>query len=221
MPTLLLSRSTPITLAEAERLPVGARVDNGPGGGLVALEVPGRDLGALLQAAAALARAVPDAVLTAQGLPDLAAPVAPALPAPLAQGLAAQSGSAPAAPADADPWALLDAGQVDAAMGAFARDGLDPAGRERVRQLFQSTDPSQVARACQVATAASWRSFVTSIRRVLDHGDTRVRVAAVRAVGALAGPSMQGAVEKMRNDPSPDVQQAAREAVAAIEGRQG
>lgn len=218
MPTLLLSRSTPITLAEAERLPVGARVDNGPGGGLVALEVPGRDLGAMLQAAAALARAVPDAVLTAQGLPDLAALVAPALPAPMAQTAAAPDGSAPA---DADPWALLEAGQVEAAMGAFARDGLDPAGRERVRQLFQSTDPSQVARACQVATAASWRSFVTSIRRVLDHGDTRVRVAAVRAVGALAGPSMQGAVEKMRNDPSPDVQQAAREAVAAIEGRQG
>ncbi|MCK6503300.1 hypothetical protein L6R53_07870 [Myxococcota bacterium] len=218
MPTLLLSRSAPITLAEAERLPVGARVDNGPGGGQVALELPGRDLAALLQAAAALARAVPDAVLTAQGLPDLAAPVAPALPAPVAPTAAAQGG---AAPADADPWALLDAGQVDAALLAFAREGLDPAGRERVRQLFQSTAPEQVAVACRIATAAGWRSFVTSIRRVLDHGDTRVRVAAVQAVGALAGPSMQGAAEKMRNDPSPDVRQAAVAAVAAIEGRQG
>lgn len=213
MPTLLLSRSAPITLAEAERLPVGARVDNGPGGGQVALELPGRDLAALLQAAAALARAVPDAVLTAQGLPDLAAPVAPALPAPAEQTAAA--------PDAVDAWALLGAGQVDAALLAFARDGLDPAGRERVRQLFQSTAPEQVAVACRIATAAGWRSFVTSIRRVLDHGDTRVRVAAVQAVGALAGPSMQGAAEKMRNDPSPDVRQAAVAAVAAIEGRQG
>ncbi len=207
MARLLLHRSTPITLAEASRLPPGARVDNGPHGGRVELLLSDEPL-ALVQAAYQLGLAVPDASVELVLTPSAALVAAPA---PVDAG--------PPPPPPTTPWGLLDAGQEAAALAAFAADGLDPDGRERVRVLFQSTDPSHVALACRIATAANWRSFVTPLRRVLDHGDVRVRAEAVRAVGVLAGPALSWQIERMIQDPSPEVRRAVIEALAAIEGR--
>lgn len=204
MARLLLHRSTPLTLAEASRLPEGARVDNGPHGGRVEL-VLAEDAPSLVQAAYQLGAAVPDGVIELEQATALAA----APPPPTAEDL----------PPPTTPWGLLAAGQEPAALAAFAANGLDPDGRERVRVLFQSTDPVQVALACRIATAANWRSFVTPLRRVLDHGDVRVRAEAVRAIGVLAGPALSWQIERMIQDPSPEVRRAVIEALAAIEGR--
>jgi hypothetical protein len=206
MARLWLHRSTPITLAEASGLPSGARVDNGPHGGRVELELPEEAL-AWVQAAYQLGQAVPEGKLELEQAAALA--VAPAAP----------DADAPAAAPPTTPWGLLDAGQEAAALAAFAAEGLDPDGRERVRVLFQSTDPSHVALACRIATAANWRSFVTPLRRVLDHGDVRVRAEAVRAIGVLAGPALSWQIERLIQDPSPEVRRAVIEALAAIEGR--
>lgn len=213
MARLVLSRSLPITLAEAAALPVGARVDNGAHGGRVELDVPGRDLEALLAAAVALGRAVPDGLLVPHDLPDLSAPP------PRPKAAAASPEPAPSQPLPATPWQHLDEGRLDQALGAFAHEGLDPEGRDRVRALGQSTDPEEVALACRIATAAQWRSFVTHIRRMLDHGDTRVRLEAVRAIGSLSGPALSLELEQRAHDPSPEVRQAIKDALASIEAR--
>lgn len=206
MARLLLHRSTPLTLDEASRLPEGARVDNGPHGGRVELVL--RDhTPDLVAAAYRLGAAVPDGLI--EWVSDPQTTLVPAADPTLDE----------LPQVEATPWSLLDAGQEAAALAAFATHGLDPDGRERVRVLFQSTDPVQVALACRIATAANWRSFVTPLRRVLDHGDVRVRAEAVRAIGVLAGPALSWQIERMIQDPSPDVRRAVIEALAAIEGR--
>ncbi|NOY24714.1 MAG: hypothetical protein GXP62_02480 [Oligoflexia bacterium] len=213
MARLVLSRSTPITLAEATALPLRARVDNGAHGGRVELDLPGRDLPVLLDAAFALGAAVPDGILQGHDLPGLTElDLAPTTTDPR------QATPSPTAPPT--PWDLLEAGPLDPALLAFSDQGLDPDGRERVRTLFHSTDPAQTALACRIATATQWRSFVTSLRRVLNHADTRVRLAAVQGIGAMAGVGMIWQVEKLRQDPSPEIRQAVAQAIAAIESRQ-
>lgn len=210
MARLLLARSEPITLAEACLLPEGARVDNGPAGGRVEL-LCAEDPATLARMAYALGQAAPGGRLEVELRAALVASSPTLDPLYTEEQL----------PPPDSAWALLERGLEEPALEAFARQGLDPDGRERVRELFQSTDPAQVALACRIATAANWRSFVTPLRRVLDHADVRVRAAAVRAVGALAGPALAWQIERMIQDPSPEVRKAVLEALAAIEGRGG
>jgi len=228
MARLLLSRSTPITLAEASQLPVGARVDNGAHGGRIELVLPDRDLDALIQGAFALGAAVPTARLQGHDLPELkrlaplaAVPMVPSDPqAGAAVVASAASSAAPTLPLQPTPWQLLEDGQQDQALAAFVDYGLDSDGRQKVRTLFKSTDPGDVTLACQIATVTQWRSFVTSLRGVLAHADTRVRVAAVQGVGALSGVGMIWQLQKLSEDSSPDVRDAVVRAVADIESRQ-
>ena len=188
-----------------ERVPPGLVAD--PQRGAAWVDLPPA-LPALVGTVVALARALPHAMFAVEATPAEAAVVAAAPP-----------------PADADAtepqgaWALLDAGRVDAALATFAVEGLDTAGRDRTRALVASTDPEQVALACRIAAAATWRSFVTPMRRLLEHGDVRVRTQAVRAIGALAGPSLHASLQRLSGDPSPEVRAAVTRALAAIEAR--
>lgn len=100
-----------------------------------------------------------------------------------------------------------------AATGPLSTDG-----RDAVRRLLQSTNPSEAVDGCRRAQAAEWRSAVTLIRRLLTHSDTRVRLAAVQAIGALAGPGLVPALRRLESDPSPDVQAAATAAIATLDG---
>ncbi|MCB9780007.1 MAG: HEAT repeat domain-containing protein [Alphaproteobacteria bacterium] len=217
MARIVLTRATPLRLDEAAELPEGATVDNGDAGARVVVEHDSADLDGLIQAAVALGRALPDAALTVEDL----AVAAPASAAPRPTYTRAAPSDAALGQATVGAWKLFEAGQHDEAVAAFQGASLDGAGRDRVRDLLHSTDPAQVALACRIAAATDWRSFVSQMRRVLDHGDGRVRAQAVRAIGALAGPAMIWHLEKLSEDASPEVREAVAAAITEIEGRQG
>lgn len=116
-----------------------------------------------------------------------------------------------------DPWAAWDSGDTTGALRAFGGAGLDSTGRARVRTLLQSTDPVEVAHGCEIARATDWRSSVQAMRRLLQHGDTRVRQAAVVAIGDLAGPALVPSVRMLLRDASPAVRGAAVAALMKLE----
>ena len=122
-------------------------------------------------------------------------------------------------PVPADPWKSWDAGDTAGALRALRVNGLDSDGRTRVRALMQSTDPAEVALGCELACAADWRSSVQAMRRLLQHADTRVRQAAVTAIGELAGPALVPSVRMLLRDASPAVRGAAVAALMKLESR--
>ncbi len=227
MATLVFTRPTPLSLADAARLPSTAVVDNSGAGAVVRMSVDAADLGAVVDAAVTLGRLLPDATVTVEGL---ASPALPAVvPDAATDDVAAERvGSADAAPPPAapptdtdDPWELVRQRRFDEVLAVLAGTALDSLGRDVVRELLSSTDPEEVALACDIARITQWKSFVSTMRRKLDHADTRVRVAAVRAIGHLSGPAMIWHLQKLSGDASADVQAAVADAVAEIEGRQG
>lgn len=120
-------------------------------------------------------------------------------------------------PLPADAWEAWDAGDGAGALRALRARGLDSDGRARVRALMQSTDPAEVAQGCELACAAQWRSSVQAMRRLLQHADTRVRQAAVTAIGELAGPALVPSVRMLLRDASPAVRGAAVAALMKLE----
>lgn len=208
MATITFSTPHALDLEAAAALPEGCSVDNGPDGSQVRLSLDPEALQSGLERVIAVARALPDAALSVEGA------VSP---------LPEQASSSPAPPSSSseDPWELVASRRFDEARAALAGTSLDSTGRDRVRELLQSTDPEEVALACDIAASTEWRSFVTSMKRVLGHADTRVRIAAVRAIGQLSGPAMIWQLEKLSGDSSPEVRQAVTEAVARIEGQSG
>jgi hypothetical protein len=192
MPILEVLRETPLTPDEARRLPEGAEAI--AAGGVVARITAQRATEGLLQLAFTLGLAVPGGKLQVKDDQVMAA-------------------------VDIDPWKLFDQGDTEAAERAFRGKGLDPDGRDRVRNLFLSQDPQKIAFACRVAGITGWKSFVTNLRRTVDHADVRVRRDTAEAIGLLAGIGLVPVLEKMARDQSPDVAQAARDAIARIEAR--
>ena len=209
MARLVLTLSSPLSLSAAAALPEGCAVENGPAGATVRAELRDEDLVGLVAMTAALARALPEAQIRLEGVP-----VAGAEARPVTERTEAAAG------AGADAWDLVEAGRAEEALVVLAGKALDSAGRDRVRELVQSGDPAQVVLACRIAAATDWRSFVTTMRALLGHAEAPVRAAAVRAIGALAGPSMTWQLLKLGQVADAQVRAAVIEAVAAIEGRQ-
>jgi hypothetical protein len=140
-------------------------------------------------------------------------PAPPAPPTPLTP-------PAPDAPASGpDPWALLRRGKIKEAEEAFAGHTLDEAGRERVRELLSSSEPASVARGCRISRITGWKASTAMIGRVLYSNDPAVRMEAVRALGVLAGSSMEPALHMLRRDAAPDVRHAAQRAISQIQRR--
>lgn len=94
---------------------------------------------------------------------------------------------------------------------------LDTEGRESVRRLLQSTDPEEAVQGCRRAQAAGWRSAVTLLKRLLSHSDTRVRLAAIDGLEALAGPGLVPALRRLEADPSEAVRAAAVRAIGTLD----
>ncbi len=237
MARLVLTLSQPLGLADAAALPDGVVVDNTPQGARVTAELPS-DLAAAVALTAGLARALPQAEVSVEGDAALvrSASARPAADASTGgatseeaaseKAASGEAAAAPAAPAPAataadDPWELVTQGRHDEALAAVSGGSLDSRGRDVVRELANSTDPAEVALACRIAAATDWRSFVSPMRRLLDHADSRVKIAAVEAIGMLGGPAMSWQLEKRAEGASPDLKAAIDAAVAAIEGRQG
>lgn len=127
--------------------------------------------------------------------------------------------SAPTAEADtpADPWTLWDDGDSAAAEAAFTTHTLDSDGRARVRAMLQSPATDQIVYGCRIARLTGWRSTTMALRRLLSHEDASVREAAVRAVGALAGPALIRSVRVLVQDNNSQVRAAAMSALLSLE----
>lgn len=223
MPILLLSRPRPLTPAEVRLLPKGCVATDGSDGVVARadLDLP---LAGLLGYAVAMGRAVPDAFFGVQEHPA-AAVVDTGAPAPDGTRAAAAPPPVAAAPAQAetitetDPWKLVDAGRFAEAERVFAAgNGLDPAGRDRCRQLQASGDPEQVALGCRIARHTNWKSIVVNLRPLLRHAHPSVRRDAAEAIGVLAGPSMAATVRPLITDPDAEVKAAAIAALARLGG---
>jgi hypothetical protein len=200
MPTLILSRASPLSRTEAAALPRGCVATDGAAGVVARAEID-LPLGQLLGYAVAMGRAVPDAIFMVQE-------GAPAVPAdPVTDEVITET----------DPWKLVDAHKYDEAERVFgAGNALNADGRLRVNQLWTSQNPGDVALACRIARLTQWKSAVTNLRRLLTHAHPDVRRDAVTAIGALAGPSMEVAVRALEADPDAGVREAAKEARAKL-----
>ena len=62
---------------------------------------------------------------------------------------------------------------------------------------------------CQAAIRFRWKTMVLKLRVGLRHEDPKVRIAALKAIGALAGPSLSPAVQIMTADKDEDVKNEA------------
>ncbi len=230
MPILELHRPQPLSRRERTLLPGGCKLVTDEPGVLVRADLP-LPLPSLLQLSAAMGRAVPDARLVVKedaGQSRYAVPPTPE--AAPRQTTAAQRAVVPKTrPVDDhgldeddpdNPWSALDAAPLTAARFATVADGfaghsLDSVGRDRTRGLLRATDPLELALGCRIARETGWRSAVQSAKRCLRHADSRVRLEAVQAVGALGGPALEVAVRPLLQDANPEIRAAA---AAAVEG---
>lgn len=226
MPTLRLHRYKPLTPSEIGRLPGGTVGVRGSDDVVARVEFEG-SLDKLLLLTFRLGQAVPDAKLSAEGLELLgtlgSAPAEASFEADEdtlipddAEGGSGGAGG-PALPSK-DLLTLLREGDEEGAAALIADKGLHPQEQGEVRRLFMSTDPEEVVVACTAARLAGHRTFAMNIRRHLKHADSRVRLAAAEALGALGGPSLVPALRGLLGDPNPDIQAAAEAAIARIEG---
>ena len=228
MPTLELRRSSPLTRRERSLLPGGLELieDEPPLRARIQLYVP---LPKSVEVAVVLARAVPDADIRV---------VEEAGSRP---GQQAQAQLPPSPPKDRtpdkahralvpkkrtfddhgledddpdNPWSALDLSDIDRAAARFQGHKLDSNGRDRVRAMLRSTDPTELAAACRIARVTEWRSMAMAIKRCVRHADTRVKLEAVQALAALGGPAMGLAVRPLLKDPAPEVRAAAEAAMA-------
>lgn len=232
MPVLLLRRHVALTMPEITKLPPGCVAVSGEGD-VVARATSEAPLPDLLGLAVRMGRAVPDAKFEVEDASSYrrqhpkegegaGPPPPPSLPAlgagpPPPPAAPAYVPKAKAAAGPDDAWGLLNEGRMDEAENAFSGRPLDPEGRDRVRDMLRSTDPQKVAVACRIARLTGWKSVVQNIRRLVGHADTRVRIEAVQAIAALAGPGFAPVVRPLLSDPSPEVREAAQQAMAVLE----
>ncbi len=187
MPTIRLSRPTPLTTDEIHALPAFATVSDAGTEERVRITL---DLAELLPVVYALGATLAGFTVTldAELMPVPAAP--------------------PALEAGADPWKLLDEGDARAEQ-AFRAIALDAAGRARVQTMLASPDATAIANACRIARWTGWKSGVQLVRKLVPHPNAAVRKEVVLALGELAGPSLTMAVRPLRTDPDADVRAAA------------
>lgn len=222
MPTLRLHRYKPLTPSEIGRLPGGTVGVRGSNDVVARVEFEG-SLDKLLLLTFRLGQAVPDAKLSAEGLDLLgtlgSAPAEAAFEADEDTLIPDDGGEGggPALPSK-DLLTLLREGDYEGAAALLADKGLHHEEQGEVRRLFMSTDPEEVVVACTAARLAGHRTFAMNIRRHLKHADSRVRLAAAEALGALGGPSLVPALRGLLGDPNPEIQAAAEAAIARIEG---
>lgn len=219
MPVFRVHRHAPLSPREISKLPNGAVGVRGSGDVVARMEAQG-SLERLLSLAFHLGSAVPDGRLSV----DDARVDASADPTPeerAAEAAAAQEAreAAELAGPEKDALTLLREGDLEGATSALADKGLSSDEQGQVRRLMLSTDPSEVVVACQAARLASHKTYAMNIRRHLTHSDARVRLAAVEALGVLAGPSLVPALRPLVHDTNPDIKAAAEAAIQAIESR--
>lgn len=228
MPSLILRRATPLTAAEASRLPPACKIpDHDDVVARADVEAP---LAELLALAAAMGRAVPDARFEAHVPASSASVDGLAVEALTAEDIGAAlvpaSEDAQQAPGEdfstLDPWELLDAGDVNRALARFQLGWtLESEDRDRIFRLAKHPEAAKNAIALHIARHTDYKSFIMHARRLAQSEDARVREAAALAIGALGGPSQEPLLETIRdNDKVPAVRQAAQAGLDDIASRQ-
>lgn len=216
MSVISLSRGTPLTPDEIRRLPPGVEPVS-TGGPVIArahVDLPASDL---LGLAFELGRTFPDTVFDAVLDPEPAAAPRPSRPLDAPSGDNAASASAPSSsPPETDPWKLIQAGKDEEALAAFVGKTLDDPGRTAVRAMFTDTRPDRVVLGCRIATVTVWKAAATNFRSLLRHQHPDVREAALRGIGAVAGPSMGPGVKDLTKDPDARVRKAAEEVLKIL-----
>jgi hypothetical protein len=211
MTTLLLRRTSPLSVRELSQLPRGCVGVQGESD-IIARATIKLPLPRLLSFAVAMGRAIPDARF--ESFEEAEGELPP--PGPEAELPPAELELAE----EPDPWALIAAGDYNGAEAVLGRRAaLDPDGRDRVRALLGSTDPAEVALACRLARLTRWKSLAQNMRSLVQHADVRVRRDAVTAMGVLTGPAFVPVVRPLLQDPSPEVREAAAAALAQLGGK--
>ena len=85
-----------------------------------------------------------------------------------------------------------------------------------ISKLFASKDSEKMIFVCQAARKFRWKSMALKLRVGLRHEDPRVRCAVLRAIGALAGPSLSPVVQLCIRDPNESVRNAAVKALRSL-----
>lgn len=152
--------------------------------------------------------------------PPSASTTALSVPAAVSESPAKPSPVNPAPiPGPIDPWALLAEGDEAGARRHFETHPMQQSDRDQVRVLLRSGDPAEVALGCRVSRWGRW-SIPLSMRRLLDHPTPTVRLEAVVALGASAGPSLLNSVQPLCDDPDEQVRNAAKQALRRMRGEE-
>ena len=223
-------------LCELRGLPVGvvqpgrqlkvvrsrARMVAAPAQARWTLEAESRVWRGPVRALADSARTTPplDPPVPPDALPRPSAPVTPtparrswATPAPAPAPLPrADTPPPPPPPPPATRWTRVEAGDEAVIEEEFVGTGLDMDGRDRVREMLRSEDPVQLMLGCRICAVPGWRTAAQNMRRLLQHEEIAVRVAAAEAIGVLAGPAMEHYLKPLVQDPHKEVRAAALQA---------
>jgi hypothetical protein len=197
MPIFVVRREKKLTPDEIVALPDEAVVVTGAGDVVVQFELDAPVV-QLADVAFGLGQAIPDGTLQMRytdAAPEGAKASSVTAQKPKEQVEAAKEALA------RDPWHLVKKGDLKAALAEFADVKLDAAGRDKVRQMLRSKDGEEVALACDIARITGWKSVAVNLRLILEHPEPKVRIAGLKAIGALAGPALFGAVRPLAQDP--------------------
>ncbi len=233
MPALILLRDTPITAAEAARLPTGCYPVESAAHDIIAMAQLQGPTSMLVKLAVALARAIPDAQFAYEenvpstviepaqvphkdddiidiALDSDAAPLSSLSYAETAASSATQSS------ADAPPTGLfqdaLSRGDVTAALEIFSAHEALQSDVVLVNRFLLSQDATHLLFLCEATNKFEWKSLAFKLRIHLGHPDPRVRIAILNTLARLAGPSLSPSVQGLLSDPDEDVKAAAERA---------
>ncbi len=92
-------------------------------------------------------------------------------------------------------------------------------GLRIIREAAADPDPELASEALRLLALAVDRPSATRARILLSHDDARVRAAAVRLLGHIAGPSVRRELELQRDAGPAEVVDAANEALARLDGK--
>lgn len=199
MPLLQLSRPTPLSPDELQRLPLPL-VPAALGDGVIARATVDLPLLELLALAFELGKTFPDCTFKAEEVALVAPPTPTEAP--------------PATPAD--PWKLAAQGDYAAALPLLQGVNLDSAGRDRLRAMLNGKDNKAIVFACQASIATNWRSIAVSLRPLLSNSAPEVRIATMDAMSSLAGPSLAPTIRPLLSDPDATVRTAAEAAMKKL-----
>ena len=122
---------------------------------------------------------------------------------------------------DAPPIRARDAltpGQTDSVIRQLSAQGLTEGERADIHEWLAGEDTHARIVACRLIEVAGDAAFVPVLKPLLGARMSRERRHATRAIGAVGDSTVVVNLTALLSDPDPDVQAAAREAIAAISG---